>query len=172
MATELSLISENRPPSASVGGPITSALTPPQYISIPARKTSVSAPSSRTPRKNVLYVRVLFGSPETKTVSTGKASNTSRKPPMWSASGLLTTMPSSASTPLLRRKSTTLEAAPIGGQLFAHDTSRSDCAAISPLLDTYATRLLAQPLRPFLGPSGVDQVALAAGLYEHTVPLA
>jgi hypothetical protein len=40
-----------------------------------------------------------------------------------------------------------LEAAPIGGQLFAHDNSRRDCAAISPLLDTYATRLLAQALR-------------------------
>src|SRR5215210_7920860 len=93
MATELSLISENRPPSASVGGPMTSARTPPQSISIPVRKTSVLTPSSRTPRKNVLYVRVLFGSPETKTVSTGKASNTSRKPPMWSASGLLTIVP-------------------------------------------------------------------------------
>src|SRR5215204_868347 len=63
MATELSLISENRPPSASVGGPITSALTPPQYMSIPARKTSVSAPSSRTPRKNVLYVSCCSGLP-------------------------------------------------------------------------------------------------------------
>jgi pimeloyl-ACP methyl ester carboxylesterase len=40
-----------------------------------------------------------------------------------------------------------LEAAPIGGQLFLHDTSRSDCAPISPLLDTFATRLLAQALR-------------------------
>jgi hypothetical protein len=30
----------------------------------------------------VLYVRVLLGSPDTNTVSTGKASNTSRKPPM------------------------------------------------------------------------------------------
>src|SRR5215203_1411150 len=39
-----------------------------------------------------------------------------------------------------------LEAAPIGGQLFAHDTSRSDYAAIPPLLDTYTTRLLAQAL--------------------------
>ena len=84
-----------------------SARTPPQYISIPACKTSVFAPSSRTLRKNVLYVRVLFGSPETKTVSTGKASNTSRKPPMWSASGLLTFYPSlywrhPAETPLGR----------------------------------------------------------------------
>ena len=42
-----------------------SALTPPQSISTPVRKTSVVAPSSRTPRKKVLYVRVLFGSPET-----------------------------------------------------------------------------------------------------------
>jgi hypothetical protein len=42
-----------------------SARTPPQSISVPARKTSVLAPSSRTPRKKVLYVRVLFGSPET-----------------------------------------------------------------------------------------------------------
>jgi hypothetical protein len=41
-----------------------SARTPPQSISAPARKTSVFAPSSRTPRKKVLYVRVLFGSPE------------------------------------------------------------------------------------------------------------
>src|SRR5215218_5115385 len=64
MATELSLISENRPPSASVGRAITSARTPPQSISAPARKTSVLAPSSRTPRKKVLYVRVLFGSPD------------------------------------------------------------------------------------------------------------
>ena len=76
--------------AAGCFGTHTSALTPPQYMSIPARKTSVSAPSSRTPRKNVLYVSVLFGSPETKTVSTAKASKTSRKPPMWSASGLLT----------------------------------------------------------------------------------
>ena len=42
-----------------------SARTPCQSISAPARKTSVLAPSSRTPRKKVLYVRVLFGSPET-----------------------------------------------------------------------------------------------------------
>src|SRR5215208_2915743 len=42
-----------------------SARTPPQSISAPARKTSVFASSSRTPRKKVLYVRVLFGSPET-----------------------------------------------------------------------------------------------------------
>jgi hypothetical protein len=45
--------------------PHVSARTPPQSISAPARKTSVFASSSRTPRKKVLYVRVLFGSPET-----------------------------------------------------------------------------------------------------------
>jgi hypothetical protein len=42
-----------------------SARTPPQSINAPVRKTSVLAPSSRTPRKKVLYVRVLLGSPET-----------------------------------------------------------------------------------------------------------
>ena len=42
-----------------------SARTPPQSKSIPALKTSVCAPSSRTPRKKVLYVSVLLGSPET-----------------------------------------------------------------------------------------------------------
>src|SRR5215211_4308115 len=41
---------------------------------------------------------------------------------------------------------TSLEAAPIGGQLFAHDNSQRDCTAFRLLLDTYATRLLAQAL--------------------------
>jgi hypothetical protein len=50
-----------------------------------------------------------------------------------------------------------LKAAPIGGQLFAHDTSRRDCAAISSLLDTYATRLLAQALRQRQYSSGFVQ---------------
>jgi hypothetical protein len=41
---------------------------------------------------------------------------------------------------------TLLEAAPIGGQLFAHDTSRRDCTGFRLPLDAYATRLLAQAL--------------------------
>jgi hypothetical protein len=40
----------------------------------------------------------------------------------------------------------TLEAAPIGGQLFAHGISGRDCIAFCLLLDTYDTRLLAQAL--------------------------
>ena len=42
--------------------------------------------------------------------------------------------------------STVLEAAPIGGQLFAHGISGRDCIAFCLLLDTYDTRLLAQAL--------------------------
>ena len=40
-----------------------------------------------------------------------------------------------------------LELAPIGGQLFAHDNSQRDCTAFRLPIVTYATRLLAQPLR-------------------------
>jgi hypothetical protein len=42
-----------------------------------------------------------------------------------------------------------LEAAPIGGQLFAHETSQTDCKAFLPFLVTKATRLLVQALRHF-----------------------
>ncbi len=40
-----------------------------------------------------------------------------------------------------------LEAPPIGWQLFILGSSQSDSAAFSSLLDTYATRLLAEALR-------------------------
>jgi hypothetical protein len=40
-----------------------------------------------------------------------------------------------------------LELAPIGEQLFTHGNSERDCTALCLLLDTYATRLLAEPLR-------------------------
>ncbi len=45
------------------------------------------------------------------------------------------------------RRNGGLEAAPIGWQLFALGSSQSDCTALTSLLDTYATRLLAQALR-------------------------
>jgi hypothetical protein len=48
------------------------------------------------------------------------------------------------------RKLVDLEAAPIGGQLFAHGISGRDCIAFCLLLDTYDTRLLAQALRQSL----------------------
>lgn len=45
-------------------GAMTSARTPPQSMSIPARTTSRSEPFSRAARRKVLKVRVPFGSPE------------------------------------------------------------------------------------------------------------
>jgi hypothetical protein len=62
-----------------------------------------------------------------------------------------------------------LEAAPIGGQLFTHDTSRNDCAAISLLLDTYATRLLAQALNaePKKGRAGGWRILTPGQLSKH-----
>ncbi len=48
--------------------------------------------------------------------------------------------------PRLKVRSRKLEAAPIGWQLFALGSSQSDCTALTSLLDTYATRLLAQAL--------------------------
>src|ERR671916_2789535 len=135
MPTELSLVSGKSPPSASVGGAITSAWTPPRSISVPACTTSVSEPSSRAARKKVLKVSVPLGSPERKTVSTGKASKTSRKPPMWSASGLLT-----------MDDAVEVAHAPVAQEVHY--------------------------VRPLLGPAGVYEVALAAGLHEHAVALA
>jgi hypothetical protein len=44
-----------------------------------------------------------------------------------------------------------LELAPIGRQLFALDNAQSHWTAPLPLLDTYATRLLARPLRRYDG---------------------
>src|SRR5215208_7787965 len=49
---------------------------------------------------------------------------------------------------------TSLEAAPIGGQLFAHDNSQRDCTAFRLPLDTYTTCLLAQALSCLLPRNG------------------
>src|SRR5215217_6675764 len=48
-----------------------------------------------------------------------------------------------------------LELAPIGGQLFAHDNSQRDCTAFRLPIVTYATRLLAQPLRAICNDTGL-----------------
>jgi len=50
-----------------------------------------------------------------------------------------------------------LEAAPIGGQLFAHGISGRDCIAFCLLLDTYDTRLLAQALTHEKDPGGEER---------------
>src|SRR5215208_2687289 len=65
---------------------------------------------------------------------------------------------------------TSLEAAPIGGQLFAHDNSQRDCTAFRLLLDTYATRLLAQALSTRLSLLVAAKIILSEDVPMRTNP--
>src|SRR5215218_11110313 len=51
----------------------------------------------------------------------------------------------------ISRRTTALELPPIGWQLFILGNSKSDSTAFPLFLDTYATRLLAEPLNLFCG---------------------
>src|SRR5215203_5217913 len=59
-----------------------------------------------------------------------------------------------------------LEAAPIGKQIFAHGISQRDPTAFWLVLDTYATRLLAQALRSSLTP-GVFPECVEGTLHHY-----
>src|SRR5215218_5710671 len=56
-----------------------------------------------------------------------------------------------------------LELPPIGWQLFLLGNSKSDSTAFPSFLDTYATRLLAEPLRPKSFRRGVHTIACIWG---------